>query len=155
METMFSFERRTKEMTAADRGGALSVDASGCVVLDRQQCLDYLSAGGLGRIAVNVGALPAILPVQFALHDEEVVFSVGAGTVLHRATRDAVVAFESDGVEPDGRRQWSVAVTGIARHLTEDGNAGRSGVVAQAWAHLEAPAIVAISTVYLSGRRTV
>jgi nitroimidazol reductase NimA-like FMN-containing flavoprotein (pyridoxamine 5'-phosphate oxidase superfamily) len=121
------------------------VDASGCVVLARQQCLEYLSAGGLGRVAVNVGALPAILPVQFALDDEQVVFSVGAGTVLHRATRDAVVAFESDGVEPDGRRQWSVTLTGIARHLPGDDRRWRSGGVAS-WAHLEAPTMVAIST---------
>ncbi len=139
-------------MSAADRGGALSLDASGCVVLDRRQCLDYLSSGGLGRIAVNVGALPAILPVQFALDDEQVVFSVGVGTVLHRATRDAVVAFESDGLEPDGRRQWSVSVTGIARHLAD--GSGRSAVVAPGWTHLETPAMVAISTEYLSGRRT-
>jgi nitroimidazol reductase NimA-like FMN-containing flavoprotein (pyridoxamine 5'-phosphate oxidase superfamily) len=124
------------------------------VVLDRQQCLDYLSAGGLGRIAVNVGALPAILPVQFALDDEQVMFSVGADTVLHRATRDAVVAFESDGVEPDGRRQWSVTVTGIARHLAEDDYSGRSRVVAPSWAHLESPTMIAISMEYMSGRRT-
>jgi len=142
-------------MSAADSGSAPSVDASGCVVLDRQQCLDYLSAGGLGRVAVNVGALPAILPVQFALDDEQVVFSVGVGTVLDRATRDAVVAFESDGVELDGRCQWSVAVTGIARHRAEDEQLGRSPVVTPGWAHLEAPAIVAISMEYVSGRRTI
>jgi uncharacterized protein len=141
-------------MSAGDHGDALSVDASGCVVLDRQQCLDYLAAGGLGRVAVNVGALPAILPVQFALHEEQVVFSVGAGTVLHRTTRGAVVAFESDGVEPDGRRQWSVTLTGIARHLAEGDGAGPSRVVASDWAHLEAPTMVAISTEYVSGRRT-
>jgi nitroimidazol reductase NimA-like FMN-containing flavoprotein (pyridoxamine 5'-phosphate oxidase superfamily) len=125
------------------------------VVLDRQRCLDYLSAGGLGRVAVNVGALPAIMPVHFALDDDQVVFSVGAGSVLHRATRDAVVAFESDGVEADGRRQWSVMVTGIARHLTKADIVGRSGVVAPGWAHVETPTMVAISTDYLSGRRTV
>ena len=138
-------------MSAADRGGAPSVDASGCVVLDRQQCLDYLAAGGLGRVAVNVGALPAILPVQFALDGDQVVFSVGVGTVLHRATRDAVVAFESDGHGADGRRQWSVSVTGIARHLAGD---ERVRGLAPGWAHLEAPAMVAVSTEYLSGRRT-
>jgi hypothetical protein len=142
-------------MSTADRRSAPSVDASGCVVLDRQRCLEYLSAGGLGRVAVNVGALPAILPVQFALDEERVVFSVGVGTVLHNATRDAVVAFESDGVEPDGRRQWSVLVTGIARHLTDGDPPGRSGVVAEGWAHAGASAMVAISTEYLSGRRTV
>ena len=142
-------------MSAADRGGALSVDASGCVVLDRQRCFEYLSAGGLGRVAVNVGALPAILPVHFTMDEERVVFSVGAGTVLHRATRDAVVAFESDGVETDGRRQWSVTVTGIARHVTDNDIPGRSAIVAAGWARREALTMVAVSTEYVSGRRTV
>ena len=135
--------------------GVPSVDASGCVVLDRQRCLEYLSAGGLGRVAVNVGALPAILPVHFAMDAERVVFSVGSDTVLHRATRDTVVAFESDGTETDGRRQWSVSVTGIARHLTEDDTSGRSGIAAAGWAHHETPTVVSISMEYVSGRRTV
>jgi nitroimidazol reductase NimA-like FMN-containing flavoprotein (pyridoxamine 5'-phosphate oxidase superfamily) len=125
------------------------------VVLDRRRCLEYLSAGGLGRVAVNIGALPAILPVQFTMDEERVVFSVGAGTVLHRATRDAVIAFEADGVDTDGRRQWSVTVTGIARHVTGDDVPRRSPIVAVGWAHREAPTMVAVSTEYVSGRRTV
>jgi hypothetical protein len=152
---MSSSEREDHAMTARDDGDAPGVDAAGCVVLDRQQCLDYLAAGGLGRIAVNVGALPAILPVQFALDGEQVVFSVGAGTALDRATRDAVVAFESDGLEPDGRRQWSVTVTGIARHLVDGPVVGRPDAMVSGWAHLETPRVVTVSTDYLSGRRTV
>src|SRR5262245_3605036 len=81
-------------MNPTDEARTTPMDASGCVVLDRAQCLRYLAGGGLGRIAVNVGALPAILPVHFALDGEHVVFSIGAGTTLDRATRDAVVAFE-------------------------------------------------------------
>jgi len=60
------------------------------------------------------------------------------------------VAFESDGTETDGRRQWSVTVTGVARHLTGDDVPG----LAPGWAHLEAPTMIAVSTEYLSGRRT-
>jgi nitroimidazol reductase NimA-like FMN-containing flavoprotein (pyridoxamine 5'-phosphate oxidase superfamily) len=142
-------------MTATDDGGVLSLDAAGCVVLDRRQCLDYLSAGGLGRIAVNVGALPAILPVQFALDDEQVVFSTGVGTALERATRDAVVAFECDGLELDGRRQWSVTFTGIAHHLAGDDVFARAGAVLPEWTHLDGFRLVAVSTDYVSGRRTV
>ena len=122
-------------------------DGAGCVVLDRAQCLAYLAGGGLGRIAVNVGALPSILPVHFALIDERVVFSIGAGTTLDRATRDTVVAFESDGHDAGCGGQWSVTVTGVARHLRDDG----MGVGLPAW---PAPArrVVAVSIEYVSGR---
>jgi uncharacterized protein len=131
------------------------MDASGCVVLDRDQCLRYLAAGGLGRIAVNVGALPAILPVHFALDGEHVVFTIGAGTTLDRATRDAVVAFESDGHEPADGMQWSVMVTGVARHLPADGDRCRAALAdLPAWAGTDARRIVTVSTDYVSGRRT-
>jgi nitroimidazol reductase NimA-like FMN-containing flavoprotein (pyridoxamine 5'-phosphate oxidase superfamily) len=131
------------------------IDASGCVVLDREQCLRHLAGGGLGRIAVNVGALPAILPVHFALDGDHVVFSIGAGTTLDRATRDAVVAFESDGHEAADGMQWSVMVTGVARHLPADGDRWRAALAdLPVWADAAARCVVAVSTDYVSGRRT-
>jgi nitroimidazol reductase NimA-like FMN-containing flavoprotein (pyridoxamine 5'-phosphate oxidase superfamily) len=142
-------------MTPPDDAMTTPTDGSGCLVLDREQCLAYLAAGGLGRIAVNVGALPAILPVHFALDGEHVVFSIGAGTTLDRATRDAVVAFESDGHEPNDGMQWSVMVTGVARHLPVDGDRWRAALAdLPAWAGADARHVVAVSTDYVSGRRT-
>jgi len=131
------------------------VDGAGCLVLDREQCLAYLASGGLGRIAVNVGALPAILPIHFALNEEEIVFSIGAGTTLDRATRDAVVAFESDGHEAGTGGQWSVTVTGLARHVPDRPDGGQAFVTdLPVWDGAEARRFVVVSTDYVSGRRT-
>jgi nitroimidazol reductase NimA-like FMN-containing flavoprotein (pyridoxamine 5'-phosphate oxidase superfamily) len=129
-------------------------DGAGYLVLGRQECLAHLAAGGLGRIAVNVGALPAILPVHFTLHDEHVVFSVAAGTTLDRATRDSVVAFETDGHGADGGAPWSVSVTGMARHV--DGGEQAMAAVDRlpAWTAADNRRVVAVSTDYLSGRRS-
>ena len=127
-------------------------DGAGYLVLGRQECLAHLAAGGLGRIAVNVGALPAILPVHFTLHDEQIVFSVAAGTTLDRATRDSVVAFEADG-HADGGAPWSVSVTGMARHV-DSGDQTMSAVDRlPAWTVPDNRRVVAVSTDYLSGRR--
>ena len=116
----------------AAQPGLGPTDGAGCVVLDRAQCLAYLAGGGLGRIAVNVGALPSILPVHFALIDERVVFSIGAGTTLDRATRDTVVAFESDGHDAGRGGQWSVTVTGMRPPPPGRRDGGRSPGVAGA-----------------------
>ena len=90
---------------------------SGSEHLDREECLRLLSRARLGRVALSVGALPAILPVRFVLHRGEIVFRAHPGTVLDEGTRGAVVAFEADGDAEDDA-MWSVVVTGLARHLT-------------------------------------
>ena len=138
--------------TEDQRPGA--TDAAGYLVLDRRQCLQYLAAGGLGRVAVNVSALPAILPVHFTLHDEHVVFSVAAGTTLDRATNDAVVAFETDGRDADDVTHWSVTLTGVARHVGGDEHAMSVLDRLPPWTSGDFRRVVAVSTDYLSGRRS-
>ena len=79
-----------------------------------------LSTASVGRIGVNIDALPTVLPVNFALFNGSVVFRTAPGTKLHFATRDAVVAFQADHYgsvrEPTG---WSVLVRGVAQTLTD------------------------------------
>jgi nitroimidazol reductase NimA-like FMN-containing flavoprotein (pyridoxamine 5'-phosphate oxidase superfamily) len=128
-------------------------DAAGYLVLDREQCLRYLATGGVGRIAVNVGALPAILPVHFALSGEHVVFTIAPGSTLDRATRDAVVAFEADGHDGDDSAPWSVTATGMARHVDDNEFALAAVDRLPAWAPTAARRVVTVSTDYLSGRR--
>jgi nitroimidazol reductase NimA-like FMN-containing flavoprotein (pyridoxamine 5'-phosphate oxidase superfamily) len=140
-------------MAGTDDERRSRTDTAGYLVLDRRECLEHLARGGLGRIAVNVGALPAILPVHFTLHDEHVVFSVATGTTLDRATRDAVVAFETDGPEPDDTAHWSVTVTGIARHVSCDDPAMSAVDRLPARPETDGRRVVAVSTDYLSGRR--
>ena len=141
-------------MDTAHDGPPWHTDAAGYLVLDRMQCLDYLAAGGVGRVAVNVGALPAILPVHFALDGEQVVFSIAAGSTLDRATRDAVVAFETDGQHHDGTGHWSVTATGMARHVRDDVATVPAAERLPNWAGIDRRRLVMISTDYLSGRRS-
>jgi nitroimidazol reductase NimA-like FMN-containing flavoprotein (pyridoxamine 5'-phosphate oxidase superfamily) len=139
-------------MAGSDDEAGGRTDAAGCLVLTREECLGYLALGGVGRIAVNVGALPAILPVHFALDGEQVVFSVAAGSTLDRATRDAVVAFETDGQDPDGTAPWSVTVTGMARHISGCEHVRQAAARLPAWAPADGRRVVTVSTDYLSAR---
>jgi hypothetical protein len=126
-------------------------DHAGLLILDRAECLELLARGGLGRIAINVGALPAILPVRFGLVGEQVVLCVAVGSTVDRATRNAVVAFEADGAGVDG--EWSVTLVGVARELSNASELTRANALAlPRWSNDE-HRFVAISTDHISGRR--
>ena len=86
-------------------------------VLGRDDCLRLLTQAGVGRLAVSVGALPAVVPVAFAVVADVVVFPATVGSDLEAAVRNTVVAFEVDDVGPAGG--WSVLVTGIATEFAE------------------------------------
>jgi uncharacterized protein len=118
------------------------------------ECLRLLSGGGLGRVAINVGALPVIQPVRFALQGERIVLRVAAGGTLDRATRDAVVAFEADGPATAGSGEWSVALTGMARQLPDGPETEHAEQLALPhWPAGRPHRFVTISTDHVSGRR--
>lgn len=88
--------------------------------LDRQECLRLLETVPIGRVVYTHKALPAILPVNFALdRDYSVVLRTSADSRLAGAVDGAVVAFEADRIDEAERAGWSVVVTGKAV-LVED-----------------------------------
>ncbi len=70
-------------------------------------------------------ALPVIIPVTFALVDDDVRFSYRLvdGIDTTDAVDHAVVAFETDQVGASGRPGWHVHVTGVAGSLTSQSGA--------------------------------
>ena len=82
-----------------------------------EECLDRLRAGTIGRIAVTHRALPAIVPVNYAVSGSRVVFRTEPGGMLARACAGSVVAFEVDELDSTGRSGWSVLVVGLAELL--------------------------------------
>jgi nitroimidazol reductase NimA-like FMN-containing flavoprotein (pyridoxamine 5'-phosphate oxidase superfamily) len=86
--------------------------------LTPSQCLGLIAAGGLGRVGINVEALPVILPVDFALLDDDIVVRTVPGTKLNAALAGAVVAFQTDFSDMSTGDAWSVLVRGVAQELT-------------------------------------
>ena len=83
--------------------------------LSEDDCWELLLSANLGRLAVSVGGIPDIYPVNFVASDKRLLFRTTEGTKLLELTVNNNVAFESDGV---GREQaWSVVVKGMARIL--------------------------------------
>jgi nitroimidazol reductase NimA-like FMN-containing flavoprotein (pyridoxamine 5'-phosphate oxidase superfamily) len=86
--------------------------------LTRSECLKLVEGGGVGRVGINVEALPAILPVDFGILDQDIVVRTVPGTRLDAALTGAVVAFQADFTDRSSGDAWSVLVRGVAHKLT-------------------------------------
>lgn len=87
--------------------------------LTYDQCHELIRAGGIGRVAVCTPSGPHIVPVNYAVVDDSVVFRTAPYTVLGTYARNAVVAFEIDALDPEYQSGWSVVAHGRAR-VVED-----------------------------------
>jgi nitroimidazol reductase NimA-like FMN-containing flavoprotein (pyridoxamine 5'-phosphate oxidase superfamily) len=121
----------------------------------RSECLRLLASVSVGRVGLSINALPAVLPVNFALLDGEVVFRTVEGTKFHAATAGRVLAFEADGYETDGLSGWSVLVQGVSRVVTEPTELDRARqLTVEPWGvDRAADQIVRITSTLVSGRR--
>ncbi len=93
--------------------------------LTRADCVGLLASSTVGRVGVSMGALPAVLPVNFVVDDGEIVFRTVPGTELDLATACTVVAFEADDYDPETATGWSVLVRGVARAVVDEGELAR------------------------------
>ncbi|MEU3282160.1 pyridoxamine 5'-phosphate oxidase family protein [Streptomyces antibioticus] len=88
--------------------------------LDRQECLRMLAKVPVGRVVYTRQALPAVLPINFALDtDASVLLCTSPGSDLVRAIDGVVVAFEADEFNAATRSGWSAVVTGRASVVTD------------------------------------
>jgi len=131
-------------------------DRLGLETLDRSECLKLLATAPVGRIGVTIRALPTILPVNFAVVGDSIVFRTVPGTKLDAATRRAVVAFEADSYAPDRSSGWSVVVQGVCSDVADAAErAALAATPIRAWAFDEGVAdrFVRIDISFVSGRR--
>ncbi len=91
---------------------------SGMEVIPRDECLRLLGSQKVGRLGFVVGDQPLVLPVNFALQGDVVVFRTGEGSKLD-STQLAKVAFEVDAVDVGTGSGWSVVVQGVADEITD------------------------------------
>lgn len=92
--------------------------------LGTSACWDLLRGVSLGRLAVTVAALPAIVPVRFCIADGRLHLCLAPDDLPPRALDDAIVAFAADHIDPETGEGWSVQVQG--RSQLHVGGPGRS-----------------------------
>jgi nitroimidazol reductase NimA-like FMN-containing flavoprotein (pyridoxamine 5'-phosphate oxidase superfamily) len=72
----------------------------GLEILTEDESRELLATAVVGRVAISVGALPVVLPVNFGVLDGDVVFATGEGLKLRSAMDDTMVGFEVDDIDP-------------------------------------------------------
>ncbi|MFB9722327.1 pyridoxamine 5'-phosphate oxidase family protein [Planobispora longispora] len=128
--------------------------------IDRQECLRLISPGGIGRVAFNDAGGPAILPVNYALRDDSVIFRTAPEGPLDKELRTGVagvelkIAFEVDRLDETRQEGWSVVVRGGA-HLVSSAEeqAAVEGSGVQPWAGGERGLYIKIVPAEITGRR--
>ena len=89
---------------------------SGIEVIDADECMRLLADEEIGRLAVVIGATPMILPVNYALDGNAIVFRTMPGSRLDVGQGHA--AFEVDCFDKVHKAGWSVLVTGHLEEVT-------------------------------------
>jgi nitroimidazol reductase NimA-like FMN-containing flavoprotein (pyridoxamine 5'-phosphate oxidase superfamily) len=87
-----------------------------------EECTDLLSAGVVGRAAICTPTGPYVVPVNYAVQDDEaVVFRTTPYSVLGTYGWTGEVAFEVDQIDPQSHQGWSVLAIGHAEMVEDSG----------------------------------
>jgi nitroimidazol reductase NimA-like FMN-containing flavoprotein (pyridoxamine 5'-phosphate oxidase superfamily) len=126
----------------------------GLELLDEAQCRDLLHEGVVGRVGLSRQALPVILPVNYTMIDELIIFWSAPGMKLDAAHAQTVVAFEVDRFDENTRSGWSVLVVGIAREVQQPAvSEAARHVGLRPWVDGDRGHLVQIDIEFISGRR--
>lgn len=80
--------------------------------LEPAVCRRLLATAYVGRVGLVVGEVAYVLPVNFAMADDLVVFRTAKGSTFDTLARDRRLTFEIDHVDPGFHAGWSVMATG-------------------------------------------
>ena len=118
------------------------------LTIDPDECRRLLGDASVGRVSwVSSNGLE-VLPVNYVVIGSQVVFRVGAGSVLAQLTTPTEVAFEVDDLDQSTATGWSVLVRGVSGAF--DGSPDAPAPAP--WAPGVRPVLVAVTPRSWSGR---
>ena len=91
------------------------------VELSYEECHELLSGGVVGRVAISTPIGPQIVPVNYSVVGDSVVFRTMPYSVLGTYGCNTRLAFEVDHIDYEHQRGWSVVATGRGA-MVEDPN---------------------------------
>jgi uncharacterized protein len=123
--------------------------------LSRAECVDLLRAGLVGRAAICTPAGPHVVPVNYAVHGESIVFRTTPYSVLGTYSWAGDIAFEIDHIDPERHEGWSVVAVGRGEMVedVEEVEEIRWANDPKPWAEGSRPLIVRLRWREISGRR--
>lgn len=110
--TLHLLHRREREWMVMHRLGGET--------LSHSEAWGLLRTESLGNVALSIGALPAILPVQYYVDEDRIVFCLGHHDVPWEAITNTVAAFSVTSTVAPFLEGWSVHVLGTLRESLGD-----------------------------------
>ncbi|HLM21062.1 MAG TPA: pyridoxamine 5'-phosphate oxidase family protein [Propionibacteriaceae bacterium] len=141
---------------ASDAFWAAFARESGLIELDRQECLDLLAAKSVGRIAYAVDKGARILPVNYILSNDAIIFRTIPDAEISHHALEAMCAFEVDETDEFFQAGWSVVAVGRLELATEEDFASmRYGKLPEPWAGGDRWMFLRLPCDQVSGRRVI
>jgi len=126
------------------------------IELSPDESVRLLSSASMGRVAFSARALPAIRPVNHLIDDDHVIIRTDTGASITsglRAGGQTVVAYEADEIDQAQRLGWSVVVVGVARQVTDPGEAAAYRRSLRPWVAGSKDQVIAIHIDLITGYR--
>ena len=117
------------------------------------ECRDLMGSTSVGRIAFVDEDGPVVLPVNYVLDGEAVLFRTSPANTIARHLDSATVAFEVDEFDDFTQSGWSVLARGVASFVEADEVPRDEGLRPFPWADGVRNLFVRITPVSVSGRR--
>ncbi len=103
----------------------LGTDRAGLEILHLGDCFQLLESVPVGRIGFLAGGEVVMLPVNFLVDGQDVVFRAAAGSKLSAVEVGRYVGFEADSYDAPTKTGWSVVVNGLAEIVDAEEEAAR------------------------------
>ena len=87
--------------------------------LSPTECFDLLEPGGIGRVGIAAAEGVIILPVNYAVKGQAIIYRTAPDTLLALYV-NTQVSFEVDQCDETLHEGWSVLVQGHAREVTDE-----------------------------------
>lgn len=125
------------------------------IELPPAECARLLTTRTVGRIAFQTDNGLRILPVNYVVDGDRIVFRTAAYGVIARSVRASDVAFQVDELDEQLRSGWSVLAVGRCERLEDVSELARvpQGARPEPWAAGTRELYFAIRWKGLSGRR--
>ena len=145
METTSTSDRPTRRQ---DEGELVWVDD-----LVPDVCWRLLGRRVVGRVGFVSDGRPCVLPVNYGVVGEAIVFRTATDTSLHGVPSGAAVAFEIDDTDEMSETGWSVVVHGTLVEITGEADCeDTSALAVHPWAPGRRDRGMKITPLHITGR---
>ena len=132
----------------------LATDHAGLEILHLADCFRLLESVPVGRIGFLARGEVVILPVNFLVDGQDVLFRTGTGSKLSCLEIGHYVGFEADHYDAATHSGWSVVANGLAEIVEDDEETSRLDALGLApWGAADDQTWIRIRPTSITGRR--